>query len=184
MAALVDVQWPARFQTERLTLRAIEPRDRPRYVDLLTSPEVRRHLGGAQERDEIESSLPETPGRDAGVFAVEHAGDFLGTVTLDRRDPDRPGHTRPGGLELEVSYALLPQWWGMGCATEAVRGVLGWARDWTSDSSVLICTQLANRRSMAVAQRLGFGEVDRFIEFGAIQWLGQAGGCTPGLRPI
>jgi RimJ/RimL family protein N-acetyltransferase len=153
-------------------------------VDLLTSPEVRRHLGGAQERDEIEANLPATPGCCPGVFAVEHAGDFLGTVMLDRRDPDRPGHIRPEGLELEVSYTLLPQWWGMGYATEAVRGVLGWARDWTPDPAVLICTQVVNRRSMAVAQRLGFREVDRFVEFGAIQWLGQAGGCTPGLRSI
>ena len=67
---------------------------------------------------------------------------------------------------------LLPEWWGRGYATEAVRGVLGWARDRTPDASVLICTQLANERSMAVAQRLGFSEVDRFTEFDAIQWLG------------
>ena len=71
-----------------------------------------------------------------------------------------------------MSYTLLPEWWGMGYATEAVRGVLGWARDWTSDSLVLICTQLANERSIAVAQRLGFSGADRFMEFGAIQWLG------------
>ena len=55
---------------------------------------------------------------------------------------------------------LLPEWWGRGYATEAVRGVLGWARDRTPDASVLICTQLANERSMAVAQRLGSSEVD------------------------
>lgn len=74
MADLVDVQWPARIQTERLTLRATEPGDRNGYVDLLTSQEIRRHLGGAPERDEIEANLPETPGCYPGVFAVEHVG--------------------------------------------------------------------------------------------------------------
>lgn len=172
MADLGEVEWPAHLRTKRLTLRATESRDRTGYVDLLTSQEVRRHLGGARQRDEVEASLPETPGSYPGLFAVEHVGRFLGTVMLDRRACDRPGHTRSEGLELEVSYTLLAEWWGMGYATEAVGPVLGWARDATSDSEVLLCTQLANERSMAVAQRLGFREVGQFMEFDAQQWLG------------
>ena len=172
MADLGDVQWPTRLVTERLLLRATEARDRAGYLELLTSEEVRRHLGGAHERDEVEAKLPAAPGAYPGEFAVEQDGQFLGTVILHRRDPDRPGHARPEGLELEVSYTLLPRWWGMGYATEAVRAALAWARVATSETNVLLCTQVANVRAMAVAQRLGFTELDRFTEFNERQWLG------------
>ena len=36
----------------------------------------------------------------------------------------------------------------------------------------MLRTQTANVRSMRVAERLGFAEVERFEEFGAEQWLG------------
>jgi hypothetical protein len=37
---------------------------------------------------------------------------------------------------------------------------------------VVLCTQVANERSMALARRLGFEEAERFFEHGAEQWLG------------
>ena len=36
---------------------------------------------------------------------------------------------------------------------------------------MLLCTQVADERAVAVAQRLGFTELDRFTEFNARQWL-------------
>ncbi len=35
-----------------------------------------------------------------------------------------------------------------------------------------MCSQTANNRSMRVAAKLGFTEVERFEEFGAQQWFG------------
>ena len=36
----------------------------------------------------------------------------------------------------------------------------------------MLDTQAANERSMRVAAKLGFTEVERYAEFGAEQWLG------------
>ncbi|MEV0328745.1 hypothetical protein AB0H63_20195 [Micromonospora echinospora] len=36
----------------------------------------------------------------------------------------------------------------------------------------MLCTQTANDRSMRLAAKLGFTEVERFEEYGAEQWLG------------
>ena len=36
----------------------------------------------------------------------------------------------------------------------------------------MLCTQTANDRSMRLAAKLGFTEVERFEEYGAEQWFG------------
>jgi len=62
----------------------------------------------------------------------------------------------PTGDELEVSYLLLPIYWGKGYVEEAVRAVLGWAASTLPDTQVVAVTQVANARSMALLERLGF----------------------------
>jgi RimJ/RimL family protein N-acetyltransferase len=44
---------------------------------------------------------------------------------------------------------------------------------------VVLCTQTANDRSMRVAAKLGFTEVERFEEYGAEQWFGVWSSVTP-----
>jgi RimJ/RimL family protein N-acetyltransferase len=105
------------------------------------------------------------------VVASTSSAAFVGTVGLDRRDPGRPGSRVDEGLALEVSYVLDPAQWGHGYATEAVAAVLTWASGVLSDTHVVACTQTANSGSIALLQRLGFAEIDRFVEFDAEQGL-------------
>jgi RimJ/RimL family protein N-acetyltransferase len=173
VAVLTDVVWPpAPLRTERLVLRQTRAGDRSGYIELLCSDQVRRFLRGAQSRKVVELTAPEVPGAYPGVFAVELRGTFVGAVVVERRDRDRLGHFLDRGNELEVSYTFLPAFWGRGWASEAVGAVLARAWDQLPDEPVLLCTQLANERSLALAMRLGFREVERFSEHGAEQWLG------------
>jgi len=173
MADLGDVRWPPDpIQTKRLLLRRTEARDRDGYIELLCSEEVRRYLGGPHSHEDVERALPEVPGNHSGVFAVEAGGKFIGSVTLDRRDPVRPGHVRAEGNEVEVSYTFLPADWGNGYATEAVAAVLQWFEHALPEEPVVLCTQSANDGSMRLAARLGFVEKERFVEFDAEQWFG------------
>ena len=173
MTELVDVQWPpSPISTSRLVLRPTQARDREGYLDLLCSDEVRRYLGGAHQRAELEQAVPAVPGAYPGVFAVETGDAFIGTVTLNRRDVARLGHVRPEGEEVEVSYTFLPAHWGLGYASEAVATALHWAEIALPSEPVVLCTQSANERSVHLASRLGFQETERFVEFGAEQWFG------------
>jgi RimJ/RimL family protein N-acetyltransferase len=102
----------------------------------------------------------------------------VGWVGLGRRDADRPGRAEAHGADLELSYVTPVSAWGHGYATEAATAVLAWA-DAVLREPVVLCTQSANGRSLALAGRLGFIEVARFEEFGAEQWFGVR---RPGLR--
>jgi RimJ/RimL family protein N-acetyltransferase len=100
------------------------------------------------------------------------SGAFVGTIGLDRRDSDRPGHLAPDDLEPELSYVLSLSHWGKGYAAAALTAVLGWAASALSDPRVRVCTQTANAASAALLRRLGFDDTgQRFIEFDAEQSL-------------
>lgn len=153
-------------------LRESEARDRAAVIELFASPEVGTYIGGPRPRDELERAVPEVPGRRPGFFVVDLGGAMIGTVTLDRRDAERPGHVRPDAGEAELGYMFLPQAWGHGYAAEACAAALDWFAGALPGEPVVLCTQTANDRSMRLAAKLGFTEVERFEEYGAEQWFG------------
>ncbi len=173
MTELGPVAWPpAPIRTERLLLRESGARDRAAFIELFASPEVRTYLGGPRPRDELERAVPGIPGRRPGLFVVDLDGAMIGAVTFDRRDAERPGHVRPDAGEAELGYMFLPEAWGRGYAAEACAAALAWFADALPGEPVVLCTQTANDRSMRLAAKLGFTEVERFEEYGAEQWFG------------
>jgi RimJ/RimL family protein N-acetyltransferase len=134
--------------------------------------------------DELERELPEPPRRRPGLFVVDLDGAMIGTVTLDRRNAERPGHVRPDGGEAELDYMFLQEAWGRGYAAEACAATLDWFAAALPSEQVVLCTQTANDRSMRLAAKLGFieverFEVERFEESGAEQWFGVWSSVTP-----
>lgn len=173
MEQLTGVPWPpAPLKTGRLILRRTRAEDRDGFIELRCSPEVYQYLGGAFPREQIELETPKVPGDRAGVFAVEREGTFIGTVSVDRRDPRRPGAMDREGAVAELSYLFLPGYWGRGYATEAAAAVLSWVDHVLSHEPVFLCTQTANTASVRLARRLEFQEIERFIEFDTEQWFG------------
>jgi RimJ/RimL family protein N-acetyltransferase len=173
MIELGPVGWPpAPIRTERLVLRESEARDRAALIELLASPEVGTYVGGPQSRDELERAFPEVPGRRTGFFVVDLDGAMIGMITFDRRDAESPACVRPDVGEVELGYLFLPEAWGYGYAAEACAAALDWFADALPGEPVVLCTQTANDRSMRVAAKLGFTEVELFDEYGSEQWIG------------
>jgi RimJ/RimL family protein N-acetyltransferase len=164
--------WPAgSVHTERLRLRAPEARDREDFLDLGSDPVVNRHLGGGQDRATLDDTLPGVPADRPAQYVLEHEGRFVGWIGLSRREADRPGRIPGGERALELSYVLPAHAWGHGYAAEACARLLALA-DQRLGEPVVLCTQVSNTRSRALAERLGFSEAERFEEFGAEQWFG------------
>ena len=156
-------------------LRESEARDRAAFIELLASPEVGTYVGGSRPRDELERTVPEVPGRRPGSFVVDLDGAMIGTITLDRAT----GHVRPAAGEAELGYLFLPEAWGCGYAAEACAAALDWFAGALPGEPVVLCTQTANVRSMRLAAKLGFTEVERFEDYGAEQWFGVWSSVTP-----
>ncbi|MEW2400720.1 GNAT family N-acetyltransferase [Streptomyces sp. NPDC046862] len=75
-----------------------------------------------------------------------------------------------GGTAL--GYMFLPEAWGRGYATEACTAALDWFAGALPGEPVVLYTRTANVRSMRLAAKLGFTELERFEAYGAEQWLG------------
>ncbi|MCU7826679.1 GNAT family N-acetyltransferase [Kitasatospora sp. DSM 101779] len=159
---------PTPIRTERLVLRGPEARDRAPYIELLASPEVGTYVGGPRSRDELERAMPEVPSRRPGSFVVDLDGTMIGTITLGRGT----GHIRQADGRAELGYLFLPEAWGHGYAAEACAAALDWFADALPGEPVVLATQTANLRSMRLASKLGFVEVERFEDYGAEQWFG------------
>jgi RimJ/RimL family protein N-acetyltransferase len=144
---------------------------------LFTSPEVGTYIGGPRARAEFERALPAVPERRPGLFVVDLDGAMIGIVTLDRRDAQWP--VRPAAGAVELGYLFLPEVWGRGYAAEACAAALDWFAGALPGQPVVLTTQTANDRSMRLAAKLGFTEVDRFEEYGAEQWFSVWSPITP-----
>lgn len=58
------------------------------------------------------------------VIADKETDRFIGTLVLDRRSADLPGHVTEKGAELELSYLLRRGSWGAGLGFEAAAATL------------------------------------------------------------
>ncbi|MEV0236634.1 GNAT family N-acetyltransferase [Nonomuraea sp. NPDC050786] len=166
--------------SDRLLLRKAHSADREGLIELVTDPEVRAYLGGPRPRGDVErhidavgaAALTSPPG--SFVIADLTTDELIGTLALDRRSAERPGHVTEDGEELELSYVLRRSAWGAGLAFEAATAVLRAAAGELPDQPVVLVTQTANQRSLRLAARLGFRQVGTFAEFGAEQALSTA----------
>ncbi|MGP9683267.1 GNAT family N-acetyltransferase [Brachybacterium sp. AOP3-A1-3] len=155
-------EWPVRIPSPRLMIRPPGDGDREAVIRLLTDPVTREYLGGAVDyasRQALElSPLGLTWGRWALIRHEDET--MIGSITLDY---DRG--------ELELSYALLPEWTGQGYAAESCIALLSWARHALEDDHVIAISQTRNKRSVALLRKLGFTVRKGLEEFGSQQLL-------------
>lgn len=163
---------PSPIKTDRLVLREPEAGDREAFIDLFSSPEVGHYIGGPQDPDELRRIMPAPPRRRPGLFVVDLAGEMIGVVMLDPRDPERQPPVPSAERVRELGYLLLPKAWGHGYAAEACGAALTWFGSEMPRGQVVLTTQTANNRAMRVAAKLRFTEVTRYQEWGAEQWFG------------
>lgn len=150
------------LETERLILRAYEPGDAARVLDIRRRPDVIRWLGNAPHvpmahLEEALGWIDEKRQREARdplditrAIVVRESGAVAGTVSVAR------AYRRNGDFvgEYEVGWHLHPDSTGGGYATEAARVLLDHVFD--RDLPEVWCGMfVGNAASRRVAERLG-----------------------------
>jgi len=105
------------------------------------------------------------PGWHGGAlyhFAITEDGVAIGVIGIDRR----------GDAEFEIHYWLRTDRVSRGYVTESALTLLAWARDAAGARRIVLNAGMENRRSLAVAERLGF-ERDGVLEGGMHGGLGR-----------
>lgn len=147
------------FTTARLRARPVTVDDVPLFERLWADERVGRTLGGVRSRSQVQQSLVEASAHwrrwGFGRWLLHDGGTFVGTVKL--------AHCEIAGQsEIELGYAVLPEHWGAGYATEGSAGALQHARDVVGLDDVVAFALVSNAASLAVMGRLGFRH-ERFL---------------------
>jgi RimJ/RimL family protein N-acetyltransferase len=140
-----------------LVLRPLRESDLDAYTAMMQTPEVRAslHLPDGYGREEAWQQMAAFSGqwvlRNHGQWALEEraSGAFVG-----RAGPHRP--ERDDWPGIEIGWALHPDHWGKGYATEAGRAAIAWVFANHDVDELFSLILHANLASQGVAKRLGF----------------------------
>ena len=141
-----------RLETERLVLREWRNDDFEWFARLQADAEVKRFIGGVQNRIDAWRTFAGTIGhwylRGHSFWLLERKSDGarLGSLGVLRHE------TWPG---LEVGWNLAKEYWGHGYATEGARIAQDWAFATQPVDTIISCIDPENTDSQRVAQRLG-----------------------------
>jgi RimJ/RimL family protein N-acetyltransferase len=145
----------AAFVTTRLLLRPFHDEDAQPLFEIMRDAQSMRHtyvapsLEHCQDRLSAYEAQRATLGFAPWVVRLRATGELIGWGGLSL-DPDEPE------WGLEVSYALAPQAWGQGCATELVRFSVAHAFAVLSAQEVHAFAKPHNTASVRVLSKSGF----------------------------
>ena len=144
------------LDTARLTIRPFTLEDAPFIVRLLNEPSFFEFIGdkGVRTLEQAEAYLREGPLashalRGHGLCMVQDrvTGAPMGMCGLIKRD------TLP---EVDLGYAFVPEFWGLGHAREAAAACVAWGRRTLGLRSLLAIVSPGNAASIRLLTALGF----------------------------
>ena len=147
------------FRTNRLSIRGLQATDVDAIFTVYSDPIGCRWVGDGK---------PITMNECVQWVAVTHKNYQVrgyGMYTAVHRELDEiigfGGIVHPGGQEAaEIKYAIHPQWWGQGLATELAAGLLCHAVESHNLSRVISTISSQNTASLRVAERIGMNHYD------------------------
>ena len=154
---------PVVLETERLILRPWREEDRAPFAALNADARVMEHFPKILDRAESDAVFERVRAGFAehgyGWWAVEVPGiaPFIGFVGL--QTPSFAADFTPC---VEVGWRLAAPYWGHGYATEAARAAVAFGFTQADLDEIVSFTVPANRRSIAVMERLGMTYAGEF----------------------
>ncbi len=156
------------LETDRLALRRLTIEDAAFMLELLNEPSFLQHIGDKGVRTEADAREHIRTGPVAsydahgfGLYLVSlrNTGEPIGTCGLLQRDALD---------DVDVGFALRPEFWSKGYAFEAASAVIAYARDTLGLSRIVAIVSPENAASIGLLERLGltFEKCTRLSENG------------------
>lgn len=152
-----------KLETGRCAMMPLQKTDYQEMKQLYMNQEVRKYLGGVRTEDDFQQIFEEMiDSREEyhWVIRTKDSKEFVGFLSLGLHHD---------GFSHEVSYQLLPEWWGNGYGIDAVKAVLDYAFDVLRLPKIIAETQTSNLPSRKLLERAGMREEQRLVRFGAEQ---------------
>ena len=146
---------PERMRTRRLDAERVCADHLPDLLRMHADPQVMATLGGLRDEASTREWLAPVVGHwdqhgfGLWMFRDRESGHFAGRGGLRRLQID-------GAAETEVAYALMPEFWGRGLASEIARASIQVAFESLALADLVCFTLPTNRASRRVMERAGF----------------------------
>jgi len=143
------------LETDRLVLRRLSAEDAEFILELLNQPSFLRYIGdkGVRTTEDAVNYIQTGPQASYeqfgfGLYLVELKGSgvSIGMCGLIKRDslPD-----------VDVGFALLPDYWSQGYAFEAAAAVMNYGREVFGLKRIVAITSLDNAASIKLLEKVG-----------------------------
>lgn len=164
-----------KFSTERLIADRLRWEDLGELCRMDQDPIVMITLNGIRSEEETQQFLHnnlnhwQCHGYGLWMFRDKGKGRFVGRGGLRNVCVD-------GNDEIELAYALMAKYWGLGIATEMAEAILTIGFDFLNIKNVVCFTLTTNRASQRVMEKVGF-QYQRDIIHANLQRDPQSTGC-------
>ncbi len=144
------------LETERLILRQFSAADAGFILELVNEPSFIQNIGdrGVRTLSDAERYIETGPaasyarnGFGLYLVSLKESGESIGMCGLIKRDALK---------DVDIGYAFLPRFWSQGYATEAVSGVMQYAKHTVELRRVVAVVDPENDGSIRVLEKAGF----------------------------
>lgn len=152
------------LETNRCKFLKIQKTDYEEVKTLYIDERVRKFLGGVIDENTYRTKFAgmcDKINKDLfWVIRRKEDNQFIGVISLD---------VHHDGINTEISYQLLPKWWGQGYGVEVVQHIISYGFKELGLRTIVAETQSANEASCKLLASVGM-KLDRAVKrFGAEQ---------------
>lgn len=146
------------IETKRCFLHRIKSKDFDFYYKLQKNEAVRKFLGGIVDDIEIEKKFSSLINSDEWYYVIEEkeSKQTIGLISLTN-------YYEEGRIEL--SYEILPDYFGKGYAFENVKRVIDFALLELGIIELVAETQISNEKSVRLLERLGMKREKEIVRY-------------------
>lgn len=151
------------MESNRCFLNAIRKDDKNEIHQLYKSDVVREFLGGSIDEKSYDERFSQFMANTVDVhwtLRLKETNEFIGLLSISKHHDE---------TDYEISYQLLPAFWGRGLAQEVISVALEYAVSQMHLTRILAETQSANKASRSLLEKVGMEPLATVLRFGKEQ---------------